>query len=75
MAADLTTAAGVIAALLTVVGVLWRDHQRADREDREQRDRALSALEASLDGNKRLAAAWEARNRRDEGRARRTDGR
>lgn len=43
---DLTTAAGVIVALATVVGVLWRDHVRADAEDRRQRDVAMDGWKA-----------------------------
>lgn len=52
---DLTTAAGVIVALVTVVTVLWRDHQRADAEDRRQRDVAIEGWKAQTNATNVLA--------------------
>lgn len=52
---DLTTAAGVIGALAVVVGILWRDHQRADAEDRRQRDVAIEGWKAQTDATNVLA--------------------
>ena len=70
---DLLTAAGVIAALVTVVTVLWRDHQRADQEDRDQRDLAQDLLRASLQNNADAIAAWNRRIEQDAARSRRAD--
>jgi len=59
---------------------LWRTHLEADRDDRDQRDRALALLEKALDGNreaaaasKSMATAWDERNRIDAARRRRID--
>lgn len=62
----------LIAALLAVA-VLWRDHLRADADDRTQRDRALALLETSLANNKSAIAAWDRRNQSDAARHRRAD--
>jgi hypothetical protein len=77
---DLTTAAGVITALLVVVGVLWRAHLLADADDRQQRDKALALLEAALAANHDhavaqadMAKAWDVRNKADAARRRRND--
>ena len=64
MPADLTTAAGVISALVVIVGVLFRLHLQADAEDRRQRDENFLLAKDAVDGVKRLAASWEARERR-----------
>jgi hypothetical protein len=62
----------LVGALLSVA-VLWREHLRADADDRAQRDKAIGLLEASLDANQRMAHAWEERNRRDAAARRRSD--
>lgn len=65
---------GVAVGALIVVGVLWREHLRADDEDRKQRDDALAAnrkLEASV---AELARAIET-DTRDRANRRRTDDR
>ena len=64
MPADLTTAAGVISALVVIVGVLFRLHLQADAEDRRQRDENFLLAKDAVDGVKRLAASWEVRERR-----------
>jgi len=45
---------------------LWREHLAADKDDRRQRDEAMLLVKDAIDGTRRMAAAWEARNRRDE---------
>jgi hypothetical protein len=70
---DITlTAGGVISALAIIVGVLWRDHLRADAEDRAQRDKAterLDKLDASLNrlatGVEKLGVIRQTENRGD----------
>lgn len=59
---------------------LWREHLKADQDDRAQRDRALALLELAERGNevaaeagKAMAAAWAERNRMDAARQRRQD--
>lgn len=63
----------VIVGLTKVVQKLWEDHLRADADDRKQRDDAQALLAVALDGTKRMAEAWEARNRRDVAARRKTD--
>jgi len=62
----------VIAALLAVIGVLWKDHLRATADDRRQRDEwRVFALDIrdkwgeQIAATKELAAAVHERNRRD----------
>ena len=64
MPPDLTTAVGVITALVAIVGILFRLHLQADAEDRRQRDENFLLAKDAVDGVKRLAASWEARERR-----------
>jgi hypothetical protein len=52
---------------------LWREHLKADQDDRDQRDRAIALAESSVASNKAMAAAWEARNKLDAARHRRAD--
>ena len=59
---------------LLAVGVLWREHMKADQDDRDQRDKALALLEQSLANNKAAIAAWDKRTAADAARARRGDG-
>jgi hypothetical protein len=70
----------IIAGLARVIQLLWRDHLAADQDDRTQRDHALELLAASLKANTDHAAAsadmakaWDARNRADAERRRRSD--
>ena len=60
-------------AMTTVVGVLWREHLKADADDRRQRDTALSLLDLSLQNNRDAIAAWSKRDAADAARVRRTD--
>lgn len=62
-----------VGALGRVIKVLWDKHLEADAEDRRQRDDTFALLKDAVDGTKRLAAALEARNRRDAARQRKTD--
>lgn len=61
---DLTTVVGAVGALVTVVGVLWRDHVRADAEDRKQRDAAIEGWREQTAATNRLASAIERANTR-----------
>lgn len=65
--------AALLVAALVAVGALWREHLKADADDRAQRDKAIALLEATLDGTQRMARAWEERNRRDAAQRRRGD--
>lgn len=60
---------------------LWREHLKADLDDRQKRDQALDLLDKALDGNreaaaasKTMAAAWDERNRAEAARRRKADG-
>jgi hypothetical protein len=68
--AELYGPLGLLVALSIAVGWLWREHLKSDEEDRRQRDEALALARDAVEGTKRMAAAWEARNRRDEQRDR-----
>lgn len=63
----------LLVAALLAVGVLWREHLKADQDDRDQRTEAIALLKVALDGNKAMADAWDRRNRADEARRRRED--
>ncbi len=62
-----------VGALGRVIVALWRNHLEADAEDRRQRDDNFLLARDAIDGTKRMAAAWEARNRRDERKSRAGD--
>ena len=64
---------GLVVGAVVALGVLWREHLRADAEDRRQRDDAIAEAREQTAVTKRLADALEARNRRDAGRRRRED--
>lgn len=64
--------AALVGAII-VIGTLWREHLRADAEDRRQRDEAIAEAREQLAVTERLTAALEARNRRDANRRRRED--
>lgn len=72
MPPDLLGPTALLAGALIAVGVLWREHTKADADDRAQRDQALALLAVALAGNteaavgsKAMAAAWDERNRID----------
>ena len=48
-----------------VIQVLWKSHLEDDAEDKRQRDESQLLLRDAIDGIKRLASAWEERNRRE----------
>lgn len=64
---------GILAiALGRAILTLWREHLKADLDDRQQRDRALDLLSTALAGNVEaaaastaMAAAWNERNKVD----------
>ena len=60
-------------AFVAVVGVLWREHLKADADDRTQRDRALGLLDLSLQNNRDAISAWAKRDDTDAARVRRSD--
>lgn len=55
------------------IHILWKEHLEADRDDRAQRDRAMALAETAAEGTRRMAEAWETRNRRDRERHRHDD--
>lgn len=50
---------GLTVALGIAVGALWRDHLRADADDRAQRDRALDVSTAQVEAINRVAAGQD----------------
>ena len=63
-----------------VVVALWKEHLKADQDDRDQRDRAEAALDRVVDGIRlnaeataALARAWDERNKDDAARHRAGD--
>ena len=64
---------GLLVAAVVVIGVLWRDHLRADRDDRDQRDRALAGWEGQTAATRDLSASIEAKDRQDAARRRLAD--
>ena len=64
----------IVAGLLAIVGILWRDHLRADAEDRSQRDIALAGWKEQTEANRIHAEAQSARVKAEAARKRRTDG-
>lgn len=71
---DLLGPLGLLVAALLATAVLWKDHLRADADDRAQRDRAVAIAEGLVDGLRELTAAVHAANRDAAKRHRRTDG-
>jgi hypothetical protein len=57
--------AALLVGALIAVAALWKEHLRADHEDRAQRDQAIAGWKDQTAATNRLAAALEARNRRD----------
>jgi hypothetical protein len=62
-----------IAALGRVIQVLWREHLRADKDDRDQRDVAQRIAEKAVSGLGEMADAWEQRNHDEAARRRKSD--
>lgn len=62
---------GLTAARMLLV--LWREHLKADQDDRDQRDRAIAIVETLVPAIKQMANAWDARNKADAARRRRGD--
>jgi hypothetical protein len=75
--AKLLADAGPWAVVLFLGGLalvsLWREHLKADKDDRDQRDLAQSLLQASIRNNAASIAAWNRRNEQDANRQRRDD--
>lgn len=70
---DILGPRGVVVLLLIACGWLVRDHLRADKEDRDQRDQLLRITEGLVPTVKELADAQGAANRRAEQRHRSDD--
>lgn len=68
---ELLGPAALTVGALIVVGVLWREHLRADAEDRKQRDDQLAINEKLRDTISQLSGALEqdSERRRDRRRA------
>lgn len=64
---------GLLVAAIVAVVVLWRDHMRADTDDRRQRDTALEGWRSQTAATERLAEAIEEGNRDATSRHRATD--
>ena len=60
MPPDLLGPFGLAVALAIAVSALWRDHMRADADDRSQRDTALAGWREQVAATNRLADAIEA---------------
>lgn len=65
--------AALATAMTTVVGLLWKEHLKADEDDRRQRDQALTLLDLSLQNNRDAISAWAKRDELDGARSRRGD--
>lgn len=61
---------GALVGAVASVIVLWREHVKADADDRAQRDQATAIAKEAVAGLARLADAWEQRNREDANRRR-----
>lgn len=51
---------GLAVALLIAVAALWRDHLRADADDRAQRDEAFTIAHAQVDATNKVAESYGA---------------
>ena len=74
MPPDLYGPLGLLIGLSVAVAALWRDHLRADADDRTQRDAALAGWRDQTAATTRLADAIEQSNRDATQRHRRDDG-
>lgn len=70
---DLLGPFALLVGALIVIAVLWREHLRADADDRSQRDTAIEGWKAQVDATNRLAEAIDKRAKADAERRRRTD--
>jgi len=73
MPPDLLGPTAALAGALVVVGILWREHLKADVDDRAQRDLAQELLRLSLLNNAAAIAAWNKRTDQEAARHRRAD--
>lgn len=64
---------GLTLAAIAAAVVLWREHLRADADDRAQRDRFATLLDLSLQNNRDAIAAWEKGIAANAARKRQTD--
>lgn len=55
---DLLGPYALLVGVLIAVGVLWKDHQRADADDRAQRDEAFVIAHAQVDATNRVASSY-----------------
>lgn len=62
-------------AMGLVIRALWKDHLRADQEDRDQRDKALAIVEGVIPTLRELAHAQREANEDAKQRQRRSDAR
>lgn len=70
---DLYGPFGLLIALALAVAALWRDHVRADADDRAQRDIAVVGWRSQTDATTRLADAIEQQARDAASRRRQDD--
>lgn len=71
--ASLTGPLAALAGSIVVIVALWRDHLRADADDRSQRDIAIAGWRDQTGATTRLADAIEAKARDDGARKRQND--
>ena len=63
----------IAVALGRVVVVLWREHLKADQDDRDQRDRAEHLAQKAIDDLGDLAEVWRERDVAEAARQRKGD--
>lgn len=73
MPPELLGPTGLLVACLLVIAALWKEHLKADQDDRDQRDKAMVITADLAAGNLKMGNAWEERNREDANRQRRDD--
>lgn len=55
---DLLGPYALLVGVLIAVGILWKDHQRADADDRTQRDEAFVIARSQVDATNRVASSY-----------------
>ena len=60
MPSDILGPLGLTAAAVVAVIALWRDHLKADQDDRNQRDEAFRIAHAQVDATNRVADSYAA---------------
>lgn len=55
MPPELLGPAGALVGAVAIIVILWRDHQRADQDDRTQRDQAFAIAHAQVEATNRVA--------------------